>query len=387
MNPNEASPQLHAMSPTDRVRYGPCIFPVGFRAHILWILAGAGVCTLVFGLFFWWFVAHGKPDEFWGYLFVSLIYSCVYSLIFGLSMPYLIPAIGRLQSPLKWIMLIGTVIGLAAAGDLLIVRILVAVRIIPAAEFRGDFASNVQLAVVISLLIWLIFAGYHHLRSRLQRTELELRTRELETERALKLASEAQLASLESRVHPHFLFNTLNSISALTQEDPVKAERLIQRLAALLRFSLDASSRRLTPLEQEVKLVRDYLEIEKARLGERLSCDISVPEELMRLEVPPLVLQTLVENSIKHAIAPERRGGELKVAGRAEGQQLILEVSDSGPGFSLEGIAAGHGLDNLKGRLATLFDGGAGLRVDSRERGATVVVSMPQIRPGATQAR
>jgi sensor histidine kinase YesM len=371
------------MNSTKRTIYCSRTFPSGLRAHFLWILSAAAICTLVFGLFFWWFGGHGKLNEFWSYMLVSLVFSYVYCPLFGLSMPYLGPYIGHLHSSVKWVVLAVTVVSLAAAGDLLIIRILVALGFVPPGAYWATFLGNVQVAATISLVLGFAFGGYHHLRKRLERTELELRTNELEKERALKLASEAQLASLESRLQPHFLFNTLNSISALTQEDPAKAEKLIQRLSALLRFSLEVNSRRLVALEQEVKMVRDYLEIEKARLGERLSCRIDLAPELLLLEVPPLVLEILVENSIKHVIAPSRVGGELRIAGRTDGEHLILEVWDSGPAFTAEDIGGGHGLDNLKGRLSTLFGSGANLKMEQRERGKAVVVSLPQVLPAA----
>jgi two-component system, LytTR family, sensor histidine kinase AlgZ len=365
-------------------QYNPPGFPHGFRSHLWRLLVATAGTTLAFGLFFWWFVGHGKPSELGDYLLVSAIYSSVYCLLFGLSMPYLGRAIGCAHFRGKWLFFGVAVVTLAAAGGLLIVRILVAVGMFPAGDYWRAYNSNLQIVVLISLIVCFAVTAYHHLRMRLQRTELELRTQELEKERALKLASEAQLASLESRLHPHFLFNTLNSISALTQEDPVKADWMIQRLSALLRFSLDANSRRFVPLEQELKIVTDYLEIEKVRLGERLSYSVAIPPELQALEVPPLSLVTLVENSVKHAIAPRRAGGEIRLSAHTGGEErLILEVWDSGPGFALEDVAAGHGLDILQGRLLTLFGDAAGLLVETRERGCAALIYLPQIRGAA----
>jgi signal transduction histidine kinase len=355
-------------------------FPRGFRSQLLWVLRWSLLCTVAFGLVFWWFEGHGNLRDFWSYMLGAGIYSYIYGPIFGLSMPYLGPAIVGLRSSLKWILFPAVIVGLAAAGDLVIMCLLEVLGVIPPHQYWMAYRDNVQGAAAISLLMCFAFAGYHSLRTRIQQTELELRAQEVEKERALKLASEAQLASLESRLHPHFLFNTLNSISALTQEDPAKAEKLIQRLSGLLRFSLDAHARGLVPLEQEVKIVRDYLEIEHARLGERLSCSIAVPAELLPLEVPPLILETLVENCIKHVIAPRRGGGEVRITGRTEGEQLVLEVWDSGPGFALEDRREGHGLDNLKARLATLFGDGASLKVEVQKAGTAVVVNLPQLR-------
>ena len=205
---------------------------------------------------------------------------------------------------------------------------------------------------------------YESFRSRLEETTLALRTKELERERALKLATEAQLASLESRIHPHFLFNTLNSISSLIPEDPKRAEQLVERMAALLRFSLDANHSGLVPLEREMKIVSDYLAIEQARFGDRLRFQIDVPPELGESKVPPLAIQTLVENSVKHAVARSRSGGEIRVALARDNGSLRIEVRDEGPEFALDAAPSGHGLDILKGRLVALFGQQAGLALE-----------------------
>jgi LytS/YehU family sensor histidine kinase len=219
---------------------------------------------------------------------------------------------------------------------------------------------------------------YTTMRERLEQTTLELRTQELERERALKLATEAQLASLESRIHPHFLFNTLNSISSLIPEDPARAERLLEQMAALLRFSLDAHHCGLVPLERELKIVGDYLEIERARFGDRLRYRIEIPSDLNQSQIPPLALQTLVENSVKYAIAPNRAGGEIRIAGARSHGSCQLEVSDSGPAFRLEAAPAGHGIDNLKGRLSTLFGSAASLALERAGGRNTLVLCVPQ---------
>jgi LytS/YehU family sensor histidine kinase len=184
---------------------------------------------------------------------------------------------------------------------------------------------------------------------------------ELARERALKLATEARLASLESRIHPHFLFNTLNSISALIHIDPVKADEQLQRLSGLLRFALDSAETPQVALGREVKIVQDYLEIEKTRFGERLRITVSVAEELWGLTVPPLAIQTLVENSVKHVIAPSRAGGEVRVSGEWAAGRLRIVVDDGGPGVAGGALPAGRGLDNLRARLQVLYGDGARL--------------------------
>jgi sensor histidine kinase YesM len=350
-------------------------FLVLLRNVLLWNLA---VAALV-GLLFWWFETHGAPREIWTFWKISLVYANVYGLLMGLSMPYLGQRIAAFRPPWKWIGMVLTLVALSAVGSLIIGVILVRMEYTRRGQFWAAFAENLTIATIVSLIIGLSIGVYEEIRNRMERTTLQLRAQELEKERALKLASETQLASLESRLQPHFLFNTLNSISALIREDPDRAERMVRRLAALLRFSLDAAAQRLVPLSLEMKIVADYLEIERERLGERLNYSLDLPAELEPLEVPPLSVQTLVENSVKYAIAPSRAGGTIRVKARAKQDKLVLEIRDSGPGFELETIPSGRGLDNLQDRLASLFGDSASLAVHAEDSGTLVAVSLPRV--------
>jgi len=271
-------------------------------------------------------------------------------------------------------MLAACLVGCLAAG-----LVFVALRWQPLADYWPQFFGSFKLAAFLTVLAGLAIGIYSTLRERLEATTLELRTKELERERALKLATAAQLAALESRIHPHFLFNTLNSISSLIPEDPARAERLVEQMAALLRFSLDAHQSGLVPLGRELKIVSDYLEIERARFGERLRYRIDIPADLNDAQIPPLSLQTLVENSVKYAIAPDRRGGEIRVTGIQSGGGLRVEVSDPGPAFQLESTPPGHGLDNLKSRLRSLFGERARLALERAGGRNTLILSIPQI--------
>lgn len=193
------------------------------------------------------------------------------------------------------------------------------------------------------------------------------------------MALEARLATLESRLHPHFLFNTLNAISALIHDDPDRAERTVERLAALLRFSLDATQQGVIPLGREMKIVGDYLEIEHTRLGERLSYAVTADPAVEACAIPPLAVQTLVENSIKHAIAPRPHGGQVRVDASEAGDEVVLRVWDDGPGFTIAHMPPGHGLDNLKTRLTARFGASARLAVERQAGGTLVTVSLPRV--------
>jgi len=148
-------------------------------------------------------------------------------------------------------------------------------------------------------------------------------------------------------------------------------------MAALLRFSLDANQAGLVPLSAELKVVADYLEIERARFGDRLRYQIDVPSDLETARVPPLAVQTLVENSVKYAVTPNRGGGEIRIAGTRENGSVSVTVTDQGPAFTLESVPRGHGLDNLKDRLATLFGHQAGLTLHRSENRNSVVLTVP----------
>jgi LytS/YehU family sensor histidine kinase len=190
--------------------------------------------------------------------------------------------------------------------------------------------------------------------------------------RARYETAQARLSSLESRLRPHFLFNTLNSIMALIPEDPAAAERVTEKLATLLRYSLDSAAHSTVRLEQELKVATDYLEIEKTRFGERLHYTIDVPETLMQVEVPPFCLQTLVENSVKYG------GGEIQVSARNGNGRLVLRVWDSGGGFpDKKELPAGHGLRNLKDRLDALWGSKAAVAFPRDDAGTTVEISLP----------
>ena len=324
-----------------------------------------------------------NPGVTWGRLVEHFGYSLIYSNCIGGIAFLIVPKVwmrtGALPQWLRWTTRVATMFAACVGGMLASGLIFLALRWQTASDYWPQFLGSLELAALLTIGAGLTIGIYSTLRERLEETTLQLRTKELERERALKLATEAQLASLESRIHPHFLFNTLNSISSLIPEDPARAERLIGQMAALLRFSLDANQSGLVPLASELKIVADYLEIERARFGDRLRYQIDVPADLNESRIPPLSLQTLVENSVKYAIAPDRSGGEIRITGAHADGLCRVEVSDSGPAFQLESAPSGHGLDNLKDRLSALFGDRAALilqRVGGRN---SLTLSVPQV--------
>jgi hypothetical protein len=205
------------------------------------------------------------------------------------------------------------------------------------------------------------------------------RIRELET-RELR----AHLDAIQARVHPHFLFNCLNTVAGLIREDPVLAERAVERLADLFRYTLASSRRRFVPLAEELEAVRGFLELEAVRFGERVKATLHVAADVGEAEVPPLVLQPVVENAIRHGIAPRREGGRLEVRIERVGERLRLEVEDDGPGpGGSSHRGTGTALDDLRSRLSLLY--GLAARVEAGRGplgGYRIRIELPARRAG-----
>lgn len=301
-----------------------------------------------------WFDPSFRWSKFAGPLGASFVYTVCIGTLAWSAAARVWPAVANRPFGVRWLLYLGSIGAAVAAGTLVALTILNATGWVSVRNFWTAYLFSLKFAAFIAGTFGLALMIYEYWRHKYQLSELE-------RERAMKLATEAQLASLEARIHPHFLFNTLNSISALIHQDPDAADAQLQRLSALLRFSLDAGDARLVPLHHELKILRDYLEIERTRFGDRLRYRIHAPDELNGVLVPPLSIQTLVENSVKHVIAPSRAGGEIVVELRPEGRRLRIEVADGGPGVNESALLAGHGLDNLRSRLLVLFDGRAAL--------------------------
>lgn len=203
----------------------------------------------------------------------------------------------------------------------------------------------------------------------------ELKAAQLETR-----LIETELQALRQQMHPHFLFNTLNTIAVLVREGrPDQAVNLIARLSALLRMSLDQTGVAEVTLQQELEFLAHYVEIQKARFSDRLNVRLDIAPEARQARIPNLLLQPIVENAILHGVAPKSEPGHVEILARTEGAQLHLEVRDDGPG--LEGGARakeGVGLSNTRERLAKLYGARAQLALQTQPgHGVRVVIVLP----------
>jgi signal transduction histidine kinase len=236
-----------------------------------------------------------------------------------------------------------------------------------------------RLSVVRGPLLWwgLGVAAWYALK-RAEFHAAEVARAEIAAEQLRASMAEAQLQALQAQVEPHFLFNTLAHVKWLYRRDAESGRRMLDRLVEYLHGALPQVRQSATTLEQELRLATAYLDIQQLRIGGRLAFSIDVPEEIARLRFPPLMLLTLVENSIKHGIAPQMDGGTIGIRAQANETQLRIEVRDTGAGLR-ESKGTGLGLANVRARLAALFGAGARLVIEpNMPHGVVAAIEIPR---------
>ncbi len=235
--------------------------------------------------------------------------------------------------------------------------------------FVGRFGQNMLFYWAV-LGVWQALDYYRKYRNR------ELRASLLRSQ-----LMQARLQVLKMQLHPHFLFNTLNAISALMHQDVELADRMVARLGELLRATLENADLQEVTLRQELEFIQPYLEIEKARLGPRLQVQMRVEHEALDGLVPNMLLQPLVENAIRHGVAPRAEPGSIEVSAHRENGTLRLRMWDDGPGIRMStppGLAKGLGLANTRARLQQLYGGASRLELSNGSSGGLEVkVTIP----------
>lgn len=245
-------------------------------------------------------------------------------------------------------------------------------------QLRAQFARPVALGLLI--VNWAVVFGlwlviYFVATAMRHRRLADLRESELA--RALQLA---ELRVLKTQLNPHFLFNSLNTVRALIAEDPLRAQQAVTHLANTLRYTLSAGRDELVTLAQELDIVRDYLALETMRFEERLAVEFAVAPETGDVQIPVMLLQTVVENAVKHGIAELPAGGTIRIATHLEDQLLLMQVHNPRPSRPTGAAHDGIGLRNADERLKLLFGARAGLRLDLSDPSTAttrIVVPLP----------
>ena len=231
--------------------------------------------------------------------------------------------------------------------------------------------SKLPVSVLITALAGIVATGYFYSRGR--SAYLETRVSEVS-----RLATESKLKLLETQIEPHMLFNTLANLRALITTDPVRALTMLDHLNNYLRATLRASRAATHPLQTEFDRLRDYLEIMSVRLGPRLAYSLALPPALAAREVPPLLLQPLVENAIKHGLEPSVAGGSIAVSASLVEGSLHLAVKDTGVGLRGDASSDGFGLAQVRERLQTLHGSQGRLQLEPNPGGgACALITLP----------
>ncbi|NNM82181.1 MAG: histidine kinase [Burkholderiales bacterium] len=239
----------------------------------------------------------------------------------------------------------------------------------------GDWSDpRIRVAAVIGLFFGGIGGLTYFLSERIEKLDAEVKERKLRQSEIERREIEARLKLLQAQIEPHFLFNTLANVGGLIDSDPALARRLLDRLNDWLRVALARSRSERTTLGDELDMLENYLEIMKVRFGERLSWEIDAGESAREAKFPPMLLQPLVENAVRHGIEPKLGGGRLRLSARRTGGRLSVSVRDDGPGMGEN--PDGNGLANVKARLAAIY-GEAGRLILESDEGAVATLEVP----------
>lgn len=314
------------------------------------------------------------PAHWFEFLYSSLIFSNSIGFVIHGLVTFFLPRLSKFPTLLRLSLLlilflvgglVGTEIGILIQG------FLTSSKVSPPIHIRL-LTFNLILAAIFGSIAVLYFT----LRARAEHMAAKLQEKELNEERLTRLKTKAELEALQTKINPHFLFNTLNSIASLISENPKLAEETIERLSGLFRYTLRHTERNTVTLAEELDLVRTYLEIEKVRLGDRLQFEVKCEEGVREVELPPMLIQPLVENSIKHSIASAIEGGTILVEAKSSNGNCVIAVHDSGKGFQNENDAGGFGLRSIQERLRLRHGDKASLQFLQNDH-TEIVITIP----------
>jgi sensor histidine kinase YesM len=237
---------------------------------------------------------------------------------------------------------------------------------IPYSEIVGEGHSLFIQMLLIGIIFGTMITYFFFSREKISQTEAWLQEEQINRLTSEKKTLETHLRLLQAQIEPHFLFNTLSNVLSLLDSDPVTGKAMLVDLTRYLRSSLSRTRGRTTTLGQEMNLVEAYLKIQQVRMGDRLRYTIDVPEALRNTSLPPMLIQPLVENAVKHGLEPRIEGGDILIRAEDKTDGYCLVVTDTGAGMSEECLT-GVGLTNVRERLEALFHGKARLILEENQ--------------------
>jgi sensor histidine kinase YesM len=302
-------------------------------------------------------------------LIVSAIFANCIGFITQITFAYVELNFARFMHK-KWIsILLG--IATALAGTELAIFLISRLTSITFTKGLTSHLLIMLMNVVIVTVVVLLLHQYYKMHYTIKGKEQDIDTLEMKH-------TEAQLHALQSKLNPHFLFNTLNIITELVYNYPEKVEEIVLNLSEIYRFILSKSGEKLIPIREELDIIRKYCAIEKARMGERLQYEIECKKEAKGALIPPLLLEVLAENAVIHGLSPKKEGGTLQISVGRKDDKVYCLVEDDGVGFSAGGKKESYGLKSVRSRLQLQYGDRADVSIASnKEEGTLITVEIP----------
>ncbi len=338
-----------------------------------WLTQIVGWFLFILLILFQNILAGSVDTGIWKFLILN------FAIGLGLShlMRFIIVRYGMLKMKVASVLILGAILSVFTA-----VFATILIYVFQAYVFQ--YEQNIPLSwgvflelVLPFMVVFLIWNILYFAANYLKNYERE----EIKNLRLSASVTEVELMNLRTQLNPHFMFNALNSIRALIDENPVQAKKAVTQMSNILRSSLTSGRHQLIPLKEELKVVNDYLELEKIRFEERLQYSFKIPAELMKFQIPPLLLQTIVENAVKHGVGTLQNGGRIEVSARLVSTVIFeLSVFNNGkynPNKRDMDENTGIGLINSKRRLKLLFGKKAHVELKNIAEGVACIVTLP----------
>jgi sensor histidine kinase YesM len=331
------------------------------RGLVIWAVVNSLAGGLVGGAIA---LFSGEPGAFGRFVPMGILFANAIGFAAGFSARFVLPRYVALPRLVRFPLAIITLLAGGAFGTALVIFFRPVTVFYQARLILLLVVVNSIIAVIVGLIIY----NYERLRDEIETSYRQLAENRVREERLRELAARSELKALKAQINPHFLFNALNSISALISIDPESAQGTLGRLAGIFRGTLLASEKESVPLEKELELIDAYLDVERARFGKRLNVREEVAGDARSVPVPPLILQPVIENAVRHGISPSVEGGTISIGATVANGALTITVEDNGSGIDSEDIedlmSRGYGLRNVRDRLNARFGPGDWFRLD-----------------------